>query len=842
MFSLSGFEPTPQSVENRKKTVIGYSLVNDLPYEEIFNDFLLYKDGSIGACYTIAPIYVDVMDFNGVQRLERIVGSVLKNLDAGTHMQIFWRKDRQTDLIQKHKSQVLSGDPMVHVMTDDRVRHWQREIDEGRVFAISCEIWIRKKYKRSVEKPFNRLVGLTGASASKAISLFLKEHREIERDFSALCSNLMMPFYELTSVRKADADRILNLLWRHFWGSWDSPRYSNDKPLRLNFGGCDVSPKWGYISMGNQAERQVGIVSSDLLPGTSYMTMINHILAVNMPVAVVMNISPIGMAAAKNNLTKTYRRYETLLAQRDPNAEEKMREIFTVMQDLASTNSSLFDTELYVVLEGDTPKDLSEKINHICTTVANGEMDMQMKQEKAALHLAFESTMPGYCFTGNTDRHHRIKTENVVNLMPLYGAPPSASKPVMLFAAPYNTIAGYDLFDSRLPAAHGLIFGGSGSGKSFTTTLLLNSHRAQNPMIYIIDKGGSYKKFMNMIGGSYIDFSNTEFSFNIFEGRKDWEQRKAQMILVLQEMIRESPGVPVSKPATIILERLLETLFASFANADRDPTLSDAYRLLTKRPMYSFETEPQLAKEQEKITLYLANWTHVGSKGTSSVAKYVDSPMTTVSMDSDYIAFNLDGLSQQRAELMNIIFIILNGLIINKVQKEKQRNKIIIFDEVWSLLKTPEGAVFLEELYRTMRKFSCMVLAISQDIADFSSSDVSNALLSNTYQMFIFRQPAETRLADIQKILGLNASEKEIVSRLTMQIGIYSEMFVKIQGIGSGKYRIVPSPMEYWIATTHPTDTKILNNYLLRGLTLEDALKAVSEKYPNGAALEGHRN
>ena len=226
----------------------------------------------------------------------------------------------------------------------------------------------------------------------------------------------------------------------------------------------------------------------------------------------------------------------------------------------------------------------------------------------------------------------------------------------------------------------------------------------------------------------------------------------------------------------------------------------------------------------------------MGTRNKSPYAQILDNEKTNVTLDNNIVAFDLLGIEKAK-DLMNVVFLTINNIILSRVTDPTRlsQRKIIVFDEVWSLLKSEEGAVFIEELYRTMRKYNAMVLSITQDIADFADSSIARALLSNTYQYIILRQTNTGNSERIREILDLNSSEEELIKSVTQIPGLFSEIFLKMAGVGSGKMCIAPSPIEYWFATTKAEDKSLIQNYLNQGMPLEKTLRQLAERFPHGA-------
>lgn len=835
MLNIPWFSPSRGSSEQARRKVVSNSLAKEVPYEEIVNNLMIYSDGSVGACYKFNPIYVDSMDAGARSNVSAMLGTMVNGIPKGTYLQFMWRKDKYLPVINQHKAQVQAGDPIVHMMTDDRVAHWKQKVNNNEVYGISTEMWIRKFYNRAVKKPFNNMVldlARLGVSARAPMMQYLKEHREIEMDFSSVCQSIITPMRSICpDLTQAGPNDILSSLWRFYTGRPDAPGYSYEKPIRAYFGGWDYAQKWGYLALGNLEDRLVSVLSVDMFPSDSYLSMINYLLSVSIPMTITMNVAPVSMDSAKVFLRKSLRRYETLLFKADPESESRVNELYDLLRELDETNNLLFDTEMYIVIEGETLGELNNRRDRFLAE-ARGR-DYTINPEKAALELTFRAASPGYCHVGSTDRDIRIKTDNVADIAPVLGHMRSASKPVMLMGAPYGGVFGYDLFDPRLPAYHGLIFGATGAGKSFTMNLLMLSAMAQNPQVYIIDKGGSYKKITGILGGSYVDTTSKGVSFNPLAPKSEWVQRTPTIKLILREIsqVDDNRGM-------IILERLITGLFTEFTKpkyGDQEPTLSDAWHFLDTNTLYDPDKEAGLKPYQDNIRLNLGRWTKVATKGKSTMAAMVDNPFTTVSLENDMVVFDLLGIQDDK-EMTNILFLILADLIERKVTQNVSRHKMIVFDEAWSVLKSKAGAEFLANLYKTMRKYNCMILSISQSIDDFSDSDVASALLGQTYQMFILRQNSSAEAENIKNILKLNEGEKQIIESLTRQKGLFSEVFIKLSGVGSSKFAIIPSPVEYWLATTDPADVKTYESFIADGYNSSAAIAELAFKYPHGVS------
>ena len=817
------FIPTATEEEKAKRKALSYGLPREIPHEDYFEGNIIYSDGSFGRMYNLSPVFIDSLDELEQENFASAVASAVST--PGCDIQFFWEKR-----IWKPDAKIALADPLLFLIQQDREKMFSDMAGREELFSVASSMWIRKKYPRSTPGSLSRVLEMSG----KAIEKYAREHEALSSEFAILCDSVVSPLERYLKPKMASAEDVVAVLWRYFANSDRYPEWKFEKPIRTLFGGTDVTRKWGYLIVGNENERLVSVLSLDDIPSYSFISMINHLLFIPLEMTVVMNARALPMERVKEDLRRLYRRYTSGIIANDPEMQERAAEVEVLLRELEITSGQMSSAEIYVVLSDKTLQGLSKKISTVASAMKS-RADMTMRQEKAALPLAWRAAMPGWCYTGTVDRDFKIMSKNAADLAPLLGPPESSENPLFFVKAPYATLCGIDIFDPRLPAGHGLVVGSTGSGKSFSMSLLLLSAMPKNPLVFIIDKGGSYRKLCSMLSGSYIDLSGN-VAFNPLEGRGIWKERSSTISLMLQTMVAGDNGV--SREEKVIIDRLVAEVYQSFEreNIDREPTLSDAYRILRAQKLFDPDTE-DLERAQRQVLLHLAKWTRVGSKGSSFYSKMLDNPKTTVSVeDADFIVFDLQGV-EQYPDIMQVLFLYLTDIVQRRIVREKQRQKILVFDEAWALLSSEESANFMGELYRTMRKFDCAVWAITQDISDIEGSSVAAAIMTNTYRYIVLRQVNERAIQAIERILSLNEIEKQVVSLLDQKKGYYSDIFLKQMGIGASRASIIPSPMEYWMATTDPNDNREMEE-LLKKHKLEDALKILAQQYPHGVKGE----
>jgi type IV secretory pathway VirB4 component len=180
----------------------------------------------------------------------------------------------------------------------------------------------------------------------------------------------------------------------------------------------------------------------------------------------------------------------------------------------------------------------------------------------------------------------------------------------------------------------------------------------------------------------------------------------------------------------------------------------------------------------------------------------------------------------------------ITDLIWRTVQKDRPRQKYVVFDECWKLLKNESALVFIEEVFRTFRKYYASAIAISQDLCDFANSKISSALIPNCSIKWILIQN-QNDLSRMTEVLGLNPNELSLIQSLEQKKGYFSEAYLLSGQKNRSVVTIEPTAMDLWLATTDPRDLSEIQREKERSPALSnwEILKLLSQKYPHGMTV-----
>jgi len=421
---------------------------------------------------------------------------------------------------------------------------------------------------------------------------------------------------------------------------------------------------------------------------------------------------------------------------------------------------------------------------------------------------AFVGATPSMC---SGFRFKKMKSSNAAHLMPLYANWSGNKNPVCLFPNREGSLFSIEPFAKELPAWNGLVFGGTGSGKSFTICQLMLQFYAQTPRprIIWIDNGASSERLLEVLGGEFIDLNiDSGICLNMFDleaGEATPSPTKIKLILgVLELILKDDDKKGIPKREKALME---EAIFKVYTDTEgRTPTLSDLRIILGAHEV----------PEMKKFAQILFSWT-----GNTAYGRMLDRT-SNIRLNKDIITIEIKGLDNHR-ELKDIFLLLFTNFIKTAAASDLVTPYLLIIDEAARLFLTPSGKDFAIECYRTFRKYNAGIYCISQNYRDFlSDQELADALMPNTTNVFILRQ-RKIDWKDFQKAFDFNDAQVEAIKSLQIEKGKFSEFFF-MQDENQTILRLMPDPLSYWICTSDGNDKAMI--------------KEMENKYPELEKIE----
>ena len=822
------------------------SLAEELPYWE-FSELpfphMHLTDGSISSGLRVGQIDIECFDADQINSLTEMLRSLMNSVGEGIKMQ--WVLSIDSDFektIASHEVQVRKDAAEVLIDLEKyRTRKLREQMNDGILYRPRLAIYL------NVIPPTKNGAGLfsshtqfqqSSRSQMEAMLTELKEHLD------SLATALESVGLSSRPLSKAELiENVYQCL---------NPRRSKTEPApeiravteeQLDSETLDSSP-WlaissprGEIVFGDliiNLEKFTldstlhAVVSLKTLPEVTYAGMVSGLLRLpfHYDLILTVNVPPqakeMGKLQAKRRMAHSMNMSHGGRAT-DLENESKLGATEELIRELLNTGQKIFAAELVILLRAphgkEGEKELNRKIREVLSRIRtlNGAEGLA---ETVGAWKIFKNVLPGA--PGSLVRAKRMKTNNLVDFLPIYGPRLGDEKPKVLFCNRLGSLVSYDPFSPELPNYNALVTGVSGSGKSFLNNYILNQEIARGTRAFIIDIGGSYKKLTQALGGQYVEVNLTqEHSLNPFHmddpSQEPTSQKVKSLLAIVELMIAEDDTSKLPKLDHVLLEKAILETYANTRARNEVPKLSNLVEACNA------STEPVL----KNIAKMLFSWT-----GDRPYGLLLDQP-GSLRPSGSICTFDLKGLSNW-PDLQGVMILILTEFILSEVERDLTTTKRIILDEAWALLKSPAAARFMEYCVRTLRKTGSGITFITQGVEEIVSSPVGSAIISNTATKFVMLQRGDSKA--VQAALNLNSQELDLIRSLSQKKGVFCEGFM-IEGTHRQVVRIEPHPIEYWLSTSDSKDNQWLAKIMSdKNIDLTAAIKFASEKYPFGVA------
>ncbi|MGK5085731.1 ATP-binding protein [Bdellovibrionota bacterium FG-1] len=781
-------------------------------------DFSLFSDSSLGFGLELHPLDVSCWHNERINGLSERLAQFLNALPAGVDCQFVQEiRAGNAELIEAHKKLAEgSGSAAGMAICEGRIEKIRRLDSEGRVPYHGLKLYVRRPADNALlSKP-------TFLSAPKKFQV--QAQTRLERDLEAarrLRETIEQGLRALgIQTRPLTPDEIYHELYR----SWnptraiDAPQY-DPEDVRSSVMLSDVEISEVGFSIAGSHHR---VISLKMLPDQTFGAMAAALRELPFDSRLHLSIHLPNQTKEIESL-QMQRRLAYSMARRkksgvsDLDSEAKFQDLETLLEQMIATGEKVFHVSTNVILRSTSIRELEDQVAETLRVLRDLGGAEGLVESIAAFPIFSALSIPN---ARAKERAKRVKTSNLCDLLPVYGPWRGYSKPSILLRTRQGSLFSFDPFAPELASSNQLVSGGAGSGKSFLTNILLLQILNENPKIYFVDIGGSYKKLCENLKGQYLPLGvGAGLAFNPFdlaEGESHPSPQKIKFLVGLIElMTKDDELARLPKLERAEIEDAIARLYKTNAN----PRLSHLRAALLEH------TEPEI----RKYGRILGPWC-----GETPFGQFVDRD-TNIALHRPIVAFDLKGM-ESYPDLQAVCLYIITDFVWREIQKDRSQMKFLVFDECWKLLKNDAGLAFIEEVFRTFRKYNASAIAISQDIDDFAKSKIAGAILPNCAIKWVLMQQSSDPIR-IKDALDLNENEMGLIKSLKQDRGLYSEAFLIAQ-----KERIVAviesTPLEYWIATTDPKDLGKIEDESRNEPDTDpvEILKRLAEKYPRGVA------
>lgn len=860
----------PLTLEQYDRSLAQPPLCEQLKVRDIVDNLLIQLNGSLVSGYKVSGInsyYASDEDRNRTKlALEALVRSLPeRSMRLQARFEI---AEGCGDLVERYQIEQQKTSPVLRAIEKEQIDAWRAKDRESffiRHFLNLYFIWNPVVHHQSPELEWkkNMRASSLSMSAAKCIERSRREHEDLVAEFASLMSGVegTLQATGMKIERMTDNDLFLEVKRAL------NPLAHDVLPLRRAQTSLvyeSVRSQMANVNVEDELDEYVkigGLLFSFLslkdLPDATFPGVLRELIVMDAPLVINVEVMLPDQAKAVKQYKSRLRKMTA--AQKDihggfrlnVDAQVAEHQLIKVLQDLISSSLKSCQISMTIAVRTSRParnrfeaeqaeRILADRRQRVLQAITrmNGARGVP---ETLAQKRFFFSGLPG--MGGTNKREIDVLTLHAADLLPVE-MPWAGTKdsPHMLFETPYRQLIPFSPFDASLGDANLLFIAKSGGGKTFLAQLTLLMMARHKPLISILERGDSYEPLVRLMDGRVInvdlDGRETINPWDLVSGETSPSNEKVAFLKNLtRHMIGESPGSDpylLDNVLTDAIQRVYRRIEKRYSNPI--PTFTDLRDELTN--WRDSEKMQRTIDEAHLAAIKLRSWTGEGGIYANLFDRH-----TNVRLDSDWLFFNVEGLSSDPRLEATMSMLIAHAMATRAAGRTGQQS-ITVLDECWFLLDSPSLAPEVVQLFRTARKRNSSVWGISQTVEDFVGTGYHPRLdgagiLKNATTKIIGQQPGDmtplvTHLqlnpVAVGQVKEFGAPRKGKSGEALLVIGEKAETTQTI--------RIVPAPLAYWICTTFPRERKyrawILKNHQHHPLL--ESYQELAKRFPQGLA------
>jgi type IV secretory pathway VirB4 component len=443
---------------------------------------------------------------------------------------------------------------------------------------------------------------------------------------------------------------------------------------------------------------------------------------------------------------------------RNPVLETAHQDMEELRDRLQTAQEKMFYFGLYITIYGETEKQIEDT-----ESVLRSIFEARVIYIRPALFqqsAGFTSTSPYGMDLLQT--HTPMNTEPLSSIFPFISFDLTSSDGILYGINKHNrSLVIFDRFSLENPNA--VIFGTSGSGKSYLVKLDVLRSLMVGVEVIIVDPDNEYKTLAESVGGSFFNISlGSSHQINPFdipipgEGETTEEVLRTNTINLVG-LLRIMLGGLSPEEDALIDQAITETYSARDITVESDPnTWAERVPLLS-----DLEQVLESMEGTRPLILRLRRFT----RGTYSS---FFNQHTNISMKNNLTVFGIRDLEDEMRPIA--MFIIMR--YIWKTVTSSLKKRLFVIDEAWIMMQNEDGASFLFGLVKRARKYWLGVTTITQDVSDFMQSSYGKPIVTNSALKILLKQSSAV-IDMIQQTFNLTEEEKFILLEGSVGEGIF---------------------------------------------------------------------
>lgn len=441
---------------------------------------------------------------------------------------------------------------------------------------------------------------------------------------------------------------------------------------------------------------------------------------------------------------------------RDPSLDSAYVNIEGLRDKLQQATEKLFSVGIYITIYGKNENDLNKIENEIKSILESKMIYVRPAVFQQA--EGFKSTVP--LNIDLLDVHSKLNSDPLSSLFPFISFNLTSDNGILYGVNRHNS--SLILFDRfSLPNYNSVTFATSGAGKSYAAKLEILRTLMFDTDVLIIDPENEFQYLTEAMDGRYFNISLTsDHHINPFDLPKPAEDETREKVL---------------RNHVISLVSFFRIVFGGMnpqEDALVDKSITETYALKDITPESEFENiEPPLLSDFEMVLSGMDGSENLISKLSKytmgSWSGFLNKP-SNVDINQKIVAFSIRDMED---DLRPIAMFLITSFIWSAVRRQLKK-RLLVVDEAWVMMKSPDAASFLFGMAKRGRKYYLGLSVITQDVNDFLSSEYGVPIITNSSMQLLLKQSATT-IEKLKEVFNLTNEEKYLLLESGVGEGIF---------------------------------------------------------------------
>lgn len=440
------------------------------------------------------------------------------------------------------------------------------------------------------------------------------------------------------------------------------------------------------------------------------------------------------------------------------------------LERILINKETLFEISVGLTIAGTSSSTL--ELSHNFERVVSGIGNAGLYPEGLGTLPVIASHFPGAKTLGI--RKLPILSENFAQILPLiHDYSRSNDESSLALRSRSSELSNLNLFSKENLNFNSFICGASGSGKSFLMNAILSStlKDESRTRLCIFDIGGSYRRIIEAQGGVSQLLTIDEAKALLSSYLKQTRVTANGFYQTFIETLCGS-GDHITHSHRVAIDDLLRQIEGDFLS------IGGLIKLANKKT--------------ERFYLDIAHWL----KPHQTLDLIPAREDLKAVIGSQVTAFDFKELDSDPV-LQRTTILLLSELLWSDLTKGTYSRTLIVFDEVWRFFAQSKS--FLEEMYRTLRKYRAGIVSITQNLADYGDEAFAKMIFTNSFTKIFLQNGAAAEF--LKQTFDLPESDISRALSVTSKKPIYSEFFA-LSPTMSQVFRLYPTPEFYELANT----------------------------------------